>query len=40
MEIFGFFGNSIVSCGVFLETVFREDVFLRQTLEGSVMFLK
>lgn len=31
--ISGFFGDSVVSCGVFLDEVYWEDVWLRQTLE-------
>jgi hypothetical protein len=28
VEMYGFFGNSVVSCYVFLETVLGEDVLL------------
>ena len=31
LEISGFFGDSVVSCDVFLETVLWEDVWLKQT---------
>jgi hypothetical protein len=35
VEIPGFFGNSIVSCDVFLEAVLWEDVLLKQTRERA-----
>ena len=50
VESFGFFGNSVVSCGIFLEVVLWENVLLKQTREkmfcwrrhvrGCVMFGK
>ena len=35
MEISGFFGDSVVSCGVFLEAVLGWDVLLKQILERA-----
>jgi len=35
VEISGFFGDSVMSCDIFLEAVLREDVLLKQTLERT-----
>ena len=37
VAISGFFGDSVVSCDVFLETVLGEDVLLKQTREDVLL---
>ena len=37
MEISGFFGDSVVLCDVFLETVLGEDVFAEADTQEDVL---